>query len=337
MATNPASVRDTDVKLTMAPDGVRSGAGGAGAGARDGEAKVDGKAKPEAKAEDVPFKTLLRYAETTDYVLYFVGTIAGIANGLTMPLFSLVFGELLNSFNPADDGADIMEGVSKWAMWISLAGVGAWLMSYLEVACFSVAVRCERRCTCRVCNGVGRCAYAHVRNGGDPRLPRWPDPRRRSAKHAPSATSTLRRCSTKTSAGSTARRRKRWSPRWPSESRCARKPGSAGDAWSCAWSSHADCARSETRTIKDGIGDKVGLGIRFVCVVPHTCAAAAPARRARELRSPAAALAAGRFAQGHILRRLHHGLHRGLAADPPAHAHGAAHGHRRRVHDEAHG
>ena len=106
---------------------------------------IDGKpadGKAEAKAEDVPFKVLLRYAETTDYVLYAVGAVAGVANGLTMPLFSLVFGELLNSFNPAEDGGGIMDGVSKWAMWISLAGVGAWLMSYLEVACFSISVRC---------------------------------------------------------------------------------------------------------------------------------------------------------------------------------------------------
>lgn len=70
---------------------------------------------------------------------YFVGGIAAVGNGLTMPLFSLIFGELLDSFNPAEESDSIMDEVKKNSLYISLAGVGAFLLSYLEIACFTIA------------------------------------------------------------------------------------------------------------------------------------------------------------------------------------------------------
>ena len=52
---------------------------------------------------------------------------------------SLIFGELLDSFNPAEESDSIMDEVKKNSLYISLAGVGAFLLSYLEIACFTIA------------------------------------------------------------------------------------------------------------------------------------------------------------------------------------------------------
>ena len=121
-----------------------------------GDAKVDDKDKKKAPEPTVPFSTLFRYADCTDYILYAVGTIAGILNGLTskigsceaaalnsplhaVPGFSLVFGDLLDAFNQ-EYGADIMPAVTKASVLIIAVAMASWVASYIEVAFFTIAV-----------------------------------------------------------------------------------------------------------------------------------------------------------------------------------------------------
>ena len=54
----------------------------------------------QQKDKDIPFIKLFRYATKYDYFLITVGIIASAGNGILMPLFSLVFGEMTDSFSP---------------------------------------------------------------------------------------------------------------------------------------------------------------------------------------------------------------------------------------------
>lgn len=66
------------------------------------------------KADDqkVPFYKLFTFADRLDIVLIIVGTIAAIANGLTQPIMTLIFGQLINSFG-ATTPSNVVKEVSK--------------------------------------------------------------------------------------------------------------------------------------------------------------------------------------------------------------------------------
>lgn len=105
--------------------------------ATEPEKESDKKKKDEPTAS---FFSLFRFADRVDGVLYTIGIIGGIVNGLTMPAFSVVFGEMLDGFNPGEPGTDIMADVSKYAVIITLVGVLSWIAAYIEIACFTIAV-----------------------------------------------------------------------------------------------------------------------------------------------------------------------------------------------------
>lgn len=47
----------------------------------------------------VPYLRLFRFATGLDKLLYAIAIVAGAANGIIFPVFTLIFGELLNAFN----------------------------------------------------------------------------------------------------------------------------------------------------------------------------------------------------------------------------------------------
>jgi hypothetical protein len=77
--------------------------------------KLFGK-KKEGKEEEytVPFFKLFSYADSFDLLLMGVGTVGAIANGLAMPLMTIVFGSLTNAFgNNQSDNSVLVHAVSK--------------------------------------------------------------------------------------------------------------------------------------------------------------------------------------------------------------------------------
>lgn len=64
------------------------------------EAATDGKPKEDPM---VPFFELLRYATTRDKILMFIGGFAAFANGAAFPSFSIIFGDMTDSFSAAGD------------------------------------------------------------------------------------------------------------------------------------------------------------------------------------------------------------------------------------------
>lgn len=82
-----------------------------------GEDGVKGSQLEKEKAKDdtktVPFYKLFAFADLTDYVLMIVGTIGAVGNGICMPLMTILFGDLLNSFGQNQNNDDVVSVVSK--------------------------------------------------------------------------------------------------------------------------------------------------------------------------------------------------------------------------------
>lgn len=62
----------------------------------------------------VPFFKLFVFADSIDKLLMIVGTIAGLGNGLCMPLLSVFLGEMIDSFGETQDNINhVVRVVSK--------------------------------------------------------------------------------------------------------------------------------------------------------------------------------------------------------------------------------
>lgn len=63
----------------------------------------------------VPFKELFRYASNSDKFLIVFGGIAAAGNGLAMPMFSVIFGGMTDSFS-GDDPDEMVRSAGWCAM-----------------------------------------------------------------------------------------------------------------------------------------------------------------------------------------------------------------------------
>ncbi|MBA0779108.1 hypothetical protein Gotri_003389 [Gossypium trilobum] len=95
------------------------------------------KKKTSADDQKVPFYKLFSFADRLDMFLVTVGTIAAIANGLTQPFMTLIFGQMINSFSGADQFG-VVKAVSKIAVKFVYLGVYACITSFLQVTCWMV-------------------------------------------------------------------------------------------------------------------------------------------------------------------------------------------------------
>lgn len=62
---------------------------------------TEGKPMPEAekkKEQSLPFYQLFSFADKYDYLLMISGSIGAILHGSSMPVFFLLFGEMVNGF-----------------------------------------------------------------------------------------------------------------------------------------------------------------------------------------------------------------------------------------------
>ena len=61
----------------------------------------------------VPLYKLFTFADSTDISLMILGTVGGVANGLALPLMTILFGDLIQSFGGASGIHDVVHRVSK--------------------------------------------------------------------------------------------------------------------------------------------------------------------------------------------------------------------------------
>ena len=161
MTTASAGARDTKEPRQRAYSGLAEAKHDAMSGDKDGDKEeTDGEKKKEEPKPMVALGTLLRYMTCLDYSLYAIGVVAAGVNGLAMPAFSFVFGEILDNFNPGS-GEGIADSVATASLWMSLAGAIAWVASYIEIACFNTVVRRSGGCQGMCCGAARRAFFVH--------------------------------------------------------------------------------------------------------------------------------------------------------------------------------
>lgn len=79
----------------------------------NGDHQGSDKSNGDEKNEKIPFFKLFSFADKTDYILMLFGTIGAIGNGSCMPLMTILFGEMINSFGNNQNNTDIVSVVSK--------------------------------------------------------------------------------------------------------------------------------------------------------------------------------------------------------------------------------
>ena len=73
---------------------------------------------------------LFRYADTSDYILLSVAAVCACAHGVILPLFSVLTGNLINSF---EDLTNVVEALSNLAWKLFILGVAAFILSIGQV------------------------------------------------------------------------------------------------------------------------------------------------------------------------------------------------------------
>ncbi|KAK7392183.1 hypothetical protein VNO78_20613 [Psophocarpus tetragonolobus] len=96
------------------------------------------KSKQKEKQETVPFHRLFSFADSTDILLMVVGTLGAIGNGLGLPLMTLLFGQMIDSFGSNQGNTNVVEEVSKVSLKFVYLAVGSGMAAFLQVSCWMV-------------------------------------------------------------------------------------------------------------------------------------------------------------------------------------------------------
>ncbi|KAG8066441.1 hypothetical protein GUJ93_ZPchr0004g40415 [Zizania palustris] len=100
----------------------------------NGDAAGEGKRRVD---QAVAFHELFTFADSWDLVLMAAGSLGALAHGAAMPLFFLLFGDLINGFGKNQtDLRTMTDEVSKYALYFVYLGLVVCASSYAEIACW---------------------------------------------------------------------------------------------------------------------------------------------------------------------------------------------------------
>ncbi|KAM0899539.1 hypothetical protein ACQ4PT_021220 [Festuca glaucescens] len=102
---------------------------------RDGETRKEEVGVEHGKR--VSFTGMFRYADGTDLLLMLVGTAAALGNGVSQPLMTVIFGDLIDAFGGATTG-NVLDRVNKAVLSFVYLGIGTAVVSFLQVACWTI-------------------------------------------------------------------------------------------------------------------------------------------------------------------------------------------------------
>ncbi|KAG6786990.1 ABC transporter B family member 11-like [Populus alba x Populus x berolinensis] len=96
------------------------------------------KSKEHENTKSVPFFKLFSFADSTDYLLMFLGAIGAIANGMSMPLMTLLLGDVINAFGSNQFGNDMTSLVSKVSLKYVYLAMGSGVAACFQVTCWII-------------------------------------------------------------------------------------------------------------------------------------------------------------------------------------------------------
>uniref|UniRef100_A0A453FAX0 ABC transporter B family member 11 n=1 Tax=Aegilops tauschii subsp. strangulata TaxID=200361 RepID=A0A453FAX0_AEGTS len=104
----------------------------------DATAEASGGGKDDRPEKKVPLLGMFRYADRLDVLLMAVGSLGAVANGVSEPLISILFGDVINSFGQSTTST-VLRAVTKVCLNFIYLGVGAAVASFLQVSCWMMA------------------------------------------------------------------------------------------------------------------------------------------------------------------------------------------------------
>ncbi|KAJ1966962.1 hypothetical protein IWQ62_002142, partial [Dispira parvispora] len=122
----------------------------------DGDTSLVVEDAPEKDAgalPPVPFFSLFRFAQPLDYLLITVGLICSVATGVSQPLMTVVFGDLLQSFTDyafyaqtdLDKANSLLDdSIHEMLKWFGVLCGATFVAAFFQIFCFSYAA--ERQC-----------------------------------------------------------------------------------------------------------------------------------------------------------------------------------------------
>ncbi|XP_058077057.1 ABC transporter B family member 11-like [Magnolia sinica] len=92
----------------------------------------------EATKNTIPFYRLFSFADSVDFVLMIVGSIAAAVNGVSTPFTTILFGQLINSFGENPDPKKMLNEVSKVSLKFIYMAVVTGLAAFFQLSCWVV-------------------------------------------------------------------------------------------------------------------------------------------------------------------------------------------------------
>ncbi|XP_010426878.1 PREDICTED: ABC transporter B family member 11-like [Camelina sativa] len=92
----------------------------------------------DEKTKTVPFYKLFAFADSFDVFLMICGSLGAIGNGVSIPLVTLLFGDLIDSFGHNQNNKDIVDVVSKVCLKFVYLALGTLGAAFLQVACWMI-------------------------------------------------------------------------------------------------------------------------------------------------------------------------------------------------------
>ncbi|KAK7388084.1 hypothetical protein VNO78_22889 [Psophocarpus tetragonolobus] len=89
-------------------------------------------------AKSVPLYKLFSFADSFDHLLMFVGTVGAIGNGISMPLMTLIFGDMINAFGGSNNTDEVVDEVSKVSLKFVYLAAGTFVASLLQLTCWMI-------------------------------------------------------------------------------------------------------------------------------------------------------------------------------------------------------
>ncbi|KAJ8898766.1 hypothetical protein K2173_005085 [Erythroxylum novogranatense] len=92
----------------------------------------------DEKTKTVPFYKLFAFAKPVDVLLMIIGTVGAVGNGLSMPIMTLLFGQMTDSFGQNQNSKDVLHVVCQVCLKFVYLAVGCGVASFLQVACWMI-------------------------------------------------------------------------------------------------------------------------------------------------------------------------------------------------------
>ncbi|XP_073138939.1 ABC transporter B family member 11-like [Henckelia pumila] len=86
----------------------------------------------------VPFYKLFLFADSADYALMAIGFVSAIGTGVCLPIMTLLFGELADSFGQNVGTKSVVTEVSKVSLKFVYLAIGSGIAAFFEVSCWTI-------------------------------------------------------------------------------------------------------------------------------------------------------------------------------------------------------